>query len=84
VVVVIKDKYKIIIIKMKFYNKLIKKPQEINNEEYEQYTKAKESINKLTENIKILEITTNNYIKTLKQMNELNINNINISLYKER
>jgi len=83
-VVVIKDKYKIIIIKMKFYNKLIKKPQEINNEEYEQYTKAKESINKLTENIKILEITTNNYIKTLKQMNELNINNINISLYKER
>ena len=69
---------------MKFYNKLIKKPHEINNEEYEQYTKAKESINKLCENIKALEISANNYIKTLKQMNELNINNINISLYKER
>jgi hypothetical protein len=68
---------------MKFYNKLIKKPHEINNEEYEQYIKTKESINKLTESIKSLEITANNYIETLKQINELKINNINIYLHKD-
>jgi hypothetical protein len=69
---------------MNFYNKLIKKSYEINNEEYEQYTKTKESINKLAESIKELETTTNNYIETLKQIHQLNTNNINISLHKER
>jgi hypothetical protein len=69
---------------MKFYNKLIKKSREINDDEYEQYIKTKDSIAKLAENIKILEINVNNYIETLKQINkshiDLNINNINVSI----
>jgi hypothetical protein len=65
---------------MKFYNKLIKKPHEINNEEYIQYLKTKESINKLTESIKSLEITVNNYIEILR-LNDTT--NINISLHKD-
>jgi len=69
---------------MKFYNKFIKKSYEINNQEDEQYIKAKDSINKLSESIKSLQITANNYIETLKKTQELNTNNINFSIHKDR
>jgi hypothetical protein len=69
---------------MKFYNKFFKKSYEINNQEDEQYIKAKDSINKLSESIKSLQITANNYIETLKKTQELNTNNINFSIHKDR
>jgi hypothetical protein len=58
---------------MPFYNKLIKKPHEIDNVEYIQYLKTKESINKLNESIKSLQITVNNYIEALRQSDTANI-----------
>ena len=69
---------------MKFYNKFIKKSYEINNQEDEQYIKAKDSIDKLSESIRSLQISANNYIEILKKTQELNTNNINFSIHKDR